>query len=448
MIKKLAQKTGIDGAIGFSVLARIIQAGGGLLTLTLIALFLSKDEQGYYYTFGSIIAIQVFFELGLSGIITQYVAYETVHLKWRSENELAGNQNHLSRLSSLLHFCIKVFSVLAVILFFVLLFSGYVFFTKYKQENTSVHWKLPWIILSLSTSLMLVMSPVLAFLEGLGKVKETAKIRFVQQSVNILTIALVFLLKGSLFALGIASFVSFLVYFGGIFFTNKKKIFQFIYKSAGESKVYYWKEIFPYQWKIALSWISGYFVFQLFNPVIFATEGSVAAGRMGMTLQALTGVSSLSMSWITTKVPLMSSLIASKDYKKLDYTFNKTILQLSGVNFSLIIAFFLVVIGLDYFNLSLSQRFLSILPLSLLCAATFANQFVFSWATYMRCHKQEPFLNLSLTSGVLSAISIILLGKFYGLTGIVGGYFFLTLFVVLPWAYFIFYTKKQAWHNG
>ncbi|MFK2504393.1 hypothetical protein ACIXPB_19920, partial [Bacteroides fragilis] len=87
----------------------------------------------------------------------------------------------------------------------------------------------------------------------------------------------------------------------------------------------YKTEIFPYQWKIALSWISGYFIFQLFNPVLFATEGAVIAGQMGMTLAALNGIQSLSLSWMTTKIPLYSGLIAQKQYRQLDIIFNRTL---------------------------------------------------------------------------------------------------------------------------
>lgn len=82
LIQKYSQQIGIDGAIGYTVLSRIISASGGLVTLVFISLFLSTEEQGYYYTFGSIIAIQVFFELGLNSIITQYAAHEVAHLQW------------------------------------------------------------------------------------------------------------------------------------------------------------------------------------------------------------------------------------------------------------------------------------------------------------------------------------------------------------------------------
>jgi hypothetical protein len=90
-----------------------------------------------------------------------------------------------------------------------------------------------------------------------------------------------------------------------------------IYNIKISERVSYKEEIFPYQWKIALSWISGFFIFQLFNPVIFATEGAIIAGQMGMTLAILSAIQSLSMSWMSTKVPLFSNLIALKKYNTL-----------------------------------------------------------------------------------------------------------------------------------
>jgi hypothetical protein len=37
IIKNLSKKIGIDGAIVFTILSRVIQAGGGLITLVFIA---------------------------------------------------------------------------------------------------------------------------------------------------------------------------------------------------------------------------------------------------------------------------------------------------------------------------------------------------------------------------------------------------------------------------
>lgn len=74
------------------------------------------------------------------------------------------------------------------------------------------------------------------------------------------------------------------------------------------------------------------------------------------------------------------------------------------------------------------------------------NQYVSSWATYLRCHKQEPFLANSIVIGTLSCISTFLFGKLFGLYGITIGYCCITVFVALPWSYYIFIKKKEEWH--
>lgn len=108
---KLQTLLGVDRAIGFSIATRIIQAIGSLLSVFFIMLTLDVNEQGFYYTFGSIIGIQLFFELGITSNIVQFVAHETALLSWNTEFDLRGDAKHLSRLSSVLHLCIKYFSI-------------------------------------------------------------------------------------------------------------------------------------------------------------------------------------------------------------------------------------------------------------------------------------------------------------------------------------------------
>jgi O-antigen/teichoic acid export membrane protein len=116
-LRNLLGKIGIDGPIFFTLVTRVFQGLGGFITIFLIAHFMSKEEQGYYYTFASVLAIQIFFELGFGGIIVQFVAHEMSNLTVSSTNFFAGNRKSLSRLSSLLKFCIKWYAVFAALLF-------------------------------------------------------------------------------------------------------------------------------------------------------------------------------------------------------------------------------------------------------------------------------------------------------------------------------------------
>ncbi|MCW3093068.1 MAG: hypothetical protein JWP81_4137 [Ferruginibacter sp.] len=446
IIRFISNKFGVDGAIAYSVLARLIQGAGGVISILFIAKYLNKIEQGYYFTFASLLAIQFFFELGLSNIIIQFVAHEIAHLHWINKTELTGSEESKSRLSSLLRFYVKWFLVVSILLIFVLLFIGNIFFSKYGKENASVDWMAPWLILSVTTGCSLLISPVLAFLEGLGKVEEVAKIRLTQQVCQLILIIVFFSSGLKLFANPLAAFVALIIAPTWILFSSKKKLLLSIWSQLDKWRVNYWKEIYPYQWRIALSWISSYFIFQLFNPVLFATSGPVVAGQMGMTLAALSGVLAVSVSWINTKIPVFSSLIAKKNFKYLDILFNKTLKQSSLICGGCLILLILIVFSLQTLKLPIGNRILPILPFTLLCIATFSNQLVLAMATYLRCHKQEPLVMPYLVLGLLTATSTILLGKFYGLNGIVWGYSLLIVFISLTWSAYIFIAKKKLWH--
>ena len=185
-LKRILQAFGVDKAIGYSSLARIIQAAGGAFTIFFVAANLTSEEQGYYYTFGSLLAVQIFFDLGVNFTISQYVAYEYAFLKDNPSGTLEGGASHLSRLASLFRLFSKWYLVAAILLLFVLLVSGYYFFAL--NDTGNVNWLLPWILLAVSTSLNLLISPYLSMLEGMGKVKDVAFMRLIAQILHIVTV--------------------------------------------------------------------------------------------------------------------------------------------------------------------------------------------------------------------------------------------------------------------
>ena len=87
-MKHFALRFGIDRAVFFTLLGRGWNVGAGLIIIALVAHFLSPELQGYYYTFNSLIALQVFAELGLNFAIIQFASHEMAQLtlaaRWNS----------------------------------------------------------------------------------------------------------------------------------------------------------------------------------------------------------------------------------------------------------------------------------------------------------------------------------------------------------------------------
>ena len=59
-LRRIQHRLGIDKSIVFTSLARVIQAIGGVVSIFFVAKYLTDIEQGFYYTFGSIVSTKPF----------------------------------------------------------------------------------------------------------------------------------------------------------------------------------------------------------------------------------------------------------------------------------------------------------------------------------------------------------------------------------------------------
>ena len=98
---RLARLCGIDRAIFFTLLSRGWSVLAGPVTILCVLKFLSAEEQGFYYTFSSILALQIFFELGLTYVIMQCVSHEMASLEWSDAGTLQGDTTAKARVASL-----------------------------------------------------------------------------------------------------------------------------------------------------------------------------------------------------------------------------------------------------------------------------------------------------------------------------------------------------------
>lgn len=86
------------------------------------------------------------------------------------------------------------------------------------------------------------------------------------------------------------------------------------------------------------------------------------------------------------------------------------------------------------------------LSITLLLGNAVVSCIILNQAIYLRAHKQEPFLWLSLVGAVQVASIMFFLGRPYASFGIAAGVFLAGIFISLPIATFIFYKKRREWH--
>lgn len=436
---------GVDRPIAFTILARAWSSAAGLITVALIGRFLSPAEQGYYYTFGSLVAVQIVFELGFSFVILQMASHERAHLEIGPDYSIAGDAVAHARLASVIQKSVRWYSVAAILMGAVLMPLGFYFFSTHVQVGQLVSWRLPWCFTAVAATMTFQLDPLLSFFEGCGFVADVARLRLIQ-AVSGSLLAWAALLTGhGLFAPSMMVFGVALVALMWLF-GRRRLLLGLLTHSPGAHRIRWNEEVWPFQWRIAVSWICGYFIFQLFNPVLFAFKGPVAAGQMGMSLSLAGALQTVAISWISTKSAPFGAMIARKEYVQLDRLFMRAIMQSVGVCIAGAIVIQVGSVYLEVTKFPLAHRILSPIPLAILLLSTIINVVIFGQAVYLRAHKQEKFLLSSLIGAMLMTISTFVLGRQYGATGMVAGYLFINLLFGLPYSTSIFLKYRREWH--
>jgi hypothetical protein len=206
-------------------------------------------------------------------------------------------------------------------------------------------------------------------------------------------------------------------------------------------------EVWPMQWRMALSWVGGWFVFQVFSPVVFAYQGAAAAGRMGMTVTLSQAVVSIGSAWTTPKAAVFGQLAAQRDYRAMDRKFRDVLRQSVGLVALVGVAVVAGVIVARAIGHPLADRLLGPWPTAALMGVAVANQVVFAQAVYLRAHKEEPLLRVTLVLGAAVAVTSWLLARFATVDAVAFGYFLLTIVVFLGGGTLIFVRKRRQWYG-
>lgn len=416
----------------------------GPLTMLLIPIYLSSTQQGYWYLFGSISALSTLADLGFSNIILQYSAHEFAHLRFNKGKVLEGDDIHLKKIGSFFRFTLKWTGAICAIIFPVIYCVGIWFFNR---DNVLSQYLLPWTIFSIGSLILFFNNGILSFVEGMNKIEIIQYIRFYVAIINTATVSLILVFNGGIYALAFAMFISASTIF--IFIFGKFRLLLFQLLNVSKNFIYKWcEEILPLFSRYAFSFFSGYFIFQIYIPIMQYFHGPIESGKVGITLVLVMAIFSMSNIWIYTITPKMNILVSKKNKIELDMLFKKRILFAAGTYIGIsIFTFVFLAIFKDFWVFpKIISRFLSAQSFIILLFCYLCQLLINSWATYLRAHKKEPYMIPSLILAVWVGLSTILIGKFlppeYFFIG------FLTSYIWwLPLAYLIYKRCQVKWYG-
>ena len=436
----------IDRAVFFAILSRFSAMIIGLLTAYLIANFFSPRNQGFYYTFLSLLALQTFAELGLGSVIRSFASHEWERLRFNDKGLIIGDKNAKSRLISLARFAMKWYFAISLLTSIALSIGGFVFFSSTDLNYVS-NWLGPWIAICIVTGVNLYLIPVWSLLEGCNQASNLYYYRFLQ-SISTGIFAWPAIYFGlNLWVPSIVGMIVLIV--GALKIWSQYKIFikEIVFGKSKGSLLDWRKDIMPMQWRISLSWLCAYFTFSSLVPILFHYQGPVIAGQMGMTWSFIIALTSLGSSWVSPKSATFAILVAQRNYVELDEKFRHLTLVVFGISLVGAITIYVLIYMLNAIQHPFAIRLLPVSVTSYFLLATIFISSILPAHMYFHAHKKEPLLLLFIATGLISAIIYIVSAKYYSVTDMAIGYLVISIVFSIT-VFFIWKKKRMQWHNS
>jgi hypothetical protein len=428
----------MDRATFYASGTRAVQGITGLAAMGAAAAFLSPAEQGVFFSIAAMMQIQASAEMGMSVVLIQVASHEKV-ASGVSEGLVPAADVARARLGSLLRQSCLWTAVAAGVFLLVLAPLGCWFFSS----TPKLHPQAPWLLAVTATAINLLPIPMLAVLEGCGAVAQAWRIRCWQQVASGVALPLALVAGLGTWALGMAGMITILATCVGMM--CERAFFQAIWSSRQEDqRLRWWQDVWPFQWRISLSYLCGIFIVHFAVPSIYRICGAVEAGRFGLSFAAMRAVSSIALSNLSSKAQVLGSLVAIGNRSDLDRRFDASCKRslMLGIGGLLSILIMFEVIGI--FKPQWQGRALALAPMLVLSCAMILQHVTQCIAIYLRAHREEQLLIPSVLGAAALGVGFPLAAKEWGVIGVTYWYFATTLLLGTSIAIVLLYLKRSA----
>ena len=442
--RRFLNRLEVDQATFYAVALRGWQLVAGLVSVLLISRCFSPELQGYYYTFYAVLALQTFFELGLQIVVLNAASHEWAGLSRDAQGRIVGQSAAYSRLVSLGRWIAWWYGAVSGLFVVAVGCGGCWFFSR--APSPDIAWLSPWLTLVLLSGMLLWTLPFSALLEGCNQVTTVNRFRLIQAVCANLVVWTAIAWGAGLWTAPATMAARLLcdLYLLGV---HSRRFFGAFWRTPTGPTIDWRKEIWPMQWRLAVSGVVSYFEFFLYTPIMFHYRGDVVAGQMGMTWSLLMAMQAGALAWVQARAPLFGRLVARRDFRELDRVyFRLTTISVAVLALGAVIAESCVW-GLHASGHPLAARLLPPLPTGAFLLAIVLYQLPHCQSIYLRAHKREPLLVANVIACLSIGLLVWLLGSHYGPTGAAGGYLAVVALFILPYKTYLWWRCRRDWHQ-
>lgn len=428
LIKRVDALKSDHAAAWYSFLSQAWASLSGFVLVLVAASKLTAVEQGYFFTFFSLLQTQVFFELGFGVVLTQYVSHEWAHLEVK-KGVVSGDEQAAARLGSLIRMGLRWYRIAGIAFVILVGIAGHLFFLFTGNAHDSVRWLEPWWFLVVAHAGAMMYSPLSAVLEGAGRVDVNQKALLVA-NVMASSIAWGALFMGTgLFALPLLVAVR-AALAPALLLPAARPILQL--RRLRGAEVSWSHEFWPQQWRIAASWCAGLVMFQSFTPIAFAVRGAAVSGEVGVSVQMFHAVNRLGSAWVTAAQPYMGRLGAWGRFDDLRSLVRVTLWRSLATASVVAVAGIGFVAALQAVLPEYGSRFGDLPVMAVFVGVAVALQGPNVVTAAVRFQKREPFVATMWAFAIAVVASNMAVGRTAGAMGMALGFAMIVVAAILP----------------
>jgi hypothetical protein len=376
-----------------AILAMASTGSGGVALLAiawLAARRLTGVELGFFFSFLSFGALVQLADFGLS-----YAALQSAgHLAGSGRlNELPALAKRVATWN-LLATAAAAAAVAAI---------GWATFSGHRAGTANVDWVRPWGAYLLAVFVNQLTMPRLSLREGGGKISQVWTVRLVQEWAAGIACVLALYLGAGLWSLALFAGSRGLVAVSWLVFGDPLR-------SGGEatpfSRQRWMSDVWPFQWKIGLSGLSGFLIFRAFTPIVMYEKGAVAAGQFGLAISIMNLLIAVSTAWPLSHAARYAAINAAGRFEDLRREFPRTLwssLALAALAASLLSV---VLWQARNFGVTVALKLPDPVTTSIILVTAVVHHFVSCYAVFLRAEGREPLLVASVVGSVFTATVI------------------------------------------
>jgi hypothetical protein len=374
------------------VLALLTRGTQGLVLLgaaICVVWRLNPVEQGVFFVYISLGALLQMSDFGLS-----YASLQTA-----SHLAIPGNEGSFARFrlkAHRLNFMIMLGTVVLVGALGALILSS-----RLNAEHPGIPWAASWAAFIFAVFLTQLVSLELALIEG-GKSPPLAwSIRFFQELVSGVVFIGALIAGAGLWSL--AAYWATRFGFAALWLAVTGSAFD--EPSGPVDTVFNWhKEVWPFQWKIGLSILCGFLIFQAFNPIVLLEQGPVVAGQFGMSLALMNMLIVVTTAWPLSQAARYGGLIQRKQFGELRRAFWPMCIASSLVAASAALVVLLALMWATEHNFRYVGRFADNTTTGILLATAVTHHVTHCFSVVLRAERRDPTLPFTVIGSILLVV--------------------------------------------